>query len=245
MELKIDDATYWKDCINAIHSILDEGEFNISENGISLKSINNTGISMVSFFIPNKAFSKYEIDKPKSIGINIDSLSKVLNNKRDEQLIIKDNNNKISFELISQNAKRKYKLPMIDVRKDGNKEPNVNFESYIEIKSDLLKATLKDASLISAGNILFKIDKNEFRITANTDFVELEEVIIDNADFKIQSNKATSVAFSLEYLMKIVSACPPDSDIKLSLKTKEPIKLDYAIRDAKFVYYLAPYVIDE
>ena len=131
------------------------------------------------------------------------------------------------------------------MKKNSNKEPNVNFETHIEVKSDLLKTILKDANFISAETISFNIDKNEFKIMANTGLGELEEVIMDNADFKLQSDKATSASFNLEYLMKIVSASPPDSDIKLSLKTNEPIKLDYAIGDAKFIYYLAPYISSE
>jgi DNA polymerase III sliding clamp (beta) subunit (PCNA family) len=31
-----------------------------------------SGISMVSFFIPSKAFSKYEIDKEESVGLNLE-----------------------------------------------------------------------------------------------------------------------------------------------------------------------------
>jgi len=37
-ELKIDDARYWKSCVDAIGSLIDEGAFNISKEGVSLKA---------------------------------------------------------------------------------------------------------------------------------------------------------------------------------------------------------------
>ena len=77
-ELKLDNAKHWRDCIDAIVSLIDEGLFSISPEGITLKAMDPSGISMVSFTMPKKAFSKYEIEKAVSIGLNLDNLSKIL-----------------------------------------------------------------------------------------------------------------------------------------------------------------------
>ena len=36
-EIKIDDARYWKNCVDSIVSLIDEGSFNITKEGISLR----------------------------------------------------------------------------------------------------------------------------------------------------------------------------------------------------------------
>jgi proliferating cell nuclear antigen len=243
-ELKIDDARYWKNCVDAICCLIEEGEFNISKEGVSLRAMDPSGISMVSFFIPNKAFSKYDVDKTTTVGINLYNLSKILNSTRiSEQLIMKDDNNKFTLEFVGSNTKRRYKLPMISVRKDADKEPNIEFESHVEVKGDSFKEMLKDANLLSSY-INFKADKGTFKVIAKGDAGELEEEHLDNAEFikKLQSTKPTSSTFNLEYLSKIVGPCPTNTDISLSLKTEEPLKLYYAIGDAKVIYYLAPYM---
>ncbi len=243
-DIKIDDAKYWKNCVDAIESLIDEGTFNIAKEGLSLKAMDPSGISMISFFIPNKAFSKYEIDKPTSVGISIDNLSKMLSSARNnEQLILKDANNRLSMEFVGPNSKRRYKLPMIDVKKDADKEPNIQFESFIEVKSDSFKEILKDASLLSSY-IGFRTDKNSFMVVAKGDAGELEEEHLNNADIikKLDVSKASSATFNLEYLERIVSACPSNSNVMLSIKTEEPIKVDYKIGDAAVAYYLAPYM---
>ena len=51
-ELKLENAKYWRDCIDALVSLIDEGLFSITNDGISLKAMDPSGISMVSFSMP-------------------------------------------------------------------------------------------------------------------------------------------------------------------------------------------------
>jgi len=243
-ELKIDDAKYWKSSVDSIVSLIDEGTFSITKEGISLKAMDPSGISMISFFMPNKAFSKYEVDKPATVGLNIANLSKILASSRaNEQLVMKDNDNKFAMEFIGQNSRRRYKLPMIEIKKDADKEPKIEFDSSVEVKSDSLKEILKDASLLSTY-IGFKADKESFVVMAKGDAGELEEEHMNNADVikKMTVTKSSSATFNLDYMERMVSACPSNSNIMLSLKSKEPVKIDYKIGEAMVAYYLAPYM---
>jgi proliferating cell nuclear antigen len=199
---------------------------------------------MVSFFIPSKAFSKYEVDKPAVVGCNLDNLSKILNSTRsNEQLVMKDDGNKLSLEFVGQNSRRRYKLPLIDVRKDPDKEPKIVFESTADVKGDSLKEILKDANLLSSY-VNFKTDKGMFKVIAKGDAGELEEEHMDNAEFinKLDVLKAASSTFNLEYLTKIIAPCPTNSHVTISLKTEEPVRIEYSIGDASVSYYLAPYM---
>jgi proliferating cell nuclear antigen len=245
-EIKIDDARYWKNSVDSIVSLVDEGTFSITKEGISLKAMDPSGISMVSFFMPNKAFSKYEVDKAASVGLNISNLSKILASSRaDEQLVMKDNDNKFAMEFIgtASKSRRRYKLPMIEIKKDADKEPKIEFEASVEVKSDSLREILRDAGLLSTY-IGFKADKGSFMVIAKGDAGELEEEHMDNADVikKMSISKMSSATFNLDYMERMVSACPSNSNIMLSLKSKEPIRIDYKIGEAAVAYYLAPYM---
>ncbi len=245
-EIKIDDARYWKSCVDSIVSLVDEGTFNIAKEGITLKAMDPSGISMVSFTIPNKAFSKFEIEKPTSVGLNLDNLGKILASARDgEQLVMKDSGNKLSMEFVGQNGKRRYKLPIIDVKKDADKEPKIAFESNVEVKSDFLKEVLKDANLLSTY-VSFKTDKNAFVVAAKGDAGELEEEHQGNTDGikKLDVTKASAATFNLEYLERIISASPAGASIMMGLKTEEPVKINYKIGDAELSYFLAPYMAE-
>jgi proliferating cell nuclear antigen len=243
-EIKIDDARYWKNCVDSIVSLIDEGSFNITKEGISLKAMDPSGISMISFFIPNKAFAKYDVDKPISVGLNLENFGKILSSSRaEEQLIMKEATNKFLVEFVGKNSRRRYKLPMIEIKKDADKEPKVEFDSVVEVKSDSLREILKDANLLST-HVGFKTEKDSFVVFAKGDAGELEEEHMNNAEVikKIASSKGASATFNLDYLERMISACPSNSTMVLSIKTEEPIKVDYKIGDANVSYYLAPYM---
>jgi proliferating cell nuclear antigen PCNA len=243
-EIKIDDARYWKTIVNSIVSLIDEGTFRITKEGIFLRATDAGGISMIIFSIPNKAFSKFNVEKNVAIGLNLDNLAKILASARDgEFLVMKDAGNRLQIEFGSKSSKRQFKLPMIEVSNDPEKEPKVEFESFVELKGDSLKEILKDASLLSSY-VGFKTEKSSFGIRAKGDAGELEEEHPESADGikKLTVTKPSSATFNLDYLERIVGSCPMDSNIALSLKTDEALKIDYKIGEASLVYYLANYM---
>ncbi|MGC8676030.1 MAG: proliferating cell nuclear antigen (pcna) [Candidatus Micrarchaeia archaeon] len=243
-ELKLDDARYWRDCVEAIVSLVDEGVFTISKEGISLKAMDPSGISMVSFFMPSKAFSNYDVEKSASIGVNLDNLSKIMSRTRDnESLVMKDSDNKLLLEFAGGKGKRRYKLQLIDIKNKDEKEPKVEFDANVEVDGEHLKNVLKDASLISSY-ISFKASKEQFAITAKGDSGELEEVHdVDGSEVKkISASKDASAVFNLEFLENMVKSSQVGNSVVLELKTNQPLRLNYNIGQATITYYLAPYV---
>lgn len=243
-DLRLDNAKYWRDCVDAIVSLVDEGLFTITKEGIALRAMDPSGISMISFFMPNKAFSKYEIEKSTNIGLNLDNLSKIMSRTRDnEALVLKDSDNKLVLEFLGQKGKRRYKLQLIDIKAREDKEPKVEFDANVEVDSEHLKNVLKDASLLSSY-ISFKADKGQFAINAKGDSGELEEVHeVDGAAIKkVEAEKEASAVFNLEFLENMVKSSAMGNYISISLKTNQPLKLTYSISDASITYFLAPYV---
>lgn len=243
-ELRLDNAKYWRDCIEAIVSLVDEGLFNITKEGISLRAMDPSGISMISFFIPNKAFTKYEIEKSMNIGLNLDNLSKIMSRARDnEALVIKDTDSKLLLEFLGEKGRRRYKLQLIDIKAREDKEPKVEFDANIEVDGDHLKNALKDASLLSSY-ISFKAEKGQFAINAKGDSGELEESHeIDGTNIKkVEAEKEASAVFNLEFLENMVKSSPIGNYVSISLKTNQPMRLGYKIGEASITYFLAPYV---
>ena len=244
-EIKLDDARYWRDCISAIGALVDEGLFNITKEGISLKAMDPSSISMVAFFIPAKAFSKFTIDKNTSIGVNLENLGKILSRTRDDEaLVMKDADSKLSMEFIGA-SRRRYRLQMIDVKKSVEKEPNVEFDANVEISGDHLKDILKDASLLSSY-ISFKAAKDQFATSAHGDSGELEELHGKDGGIvkKVDASKNADAVFNLEFLENMVKSCPVGNSVSIAMKSNEPLRLSYSIGESSISYFLAPYMED-
>jgi proliferating cell nuclear antigen len=75
MEVVIEDAKFFKSCVDAIVNIVDEGMFRISAAGIHLRTMDPSQIAMVDFAMPKEAFSKLEVDGEATIGVSLVDLS--------------------------------------------------------------------------------------------------------------------------------------------------------------------------
>ncbi len=243
LELKIDNAKYWKECIDTIVNLVDEGVFNVTKEGVTLKAMDPSSISMISFFMPTKAFSKYDVDKNVALGLNIDNLSKIMSRARDgESLTMKEHDNKLTLEFSGQ-SKRRFKTQLIDVRKSVDKEPSVQFDADVEINGETLKELVKDATIVSEY-ISLKATKDQFTIDCRGDSGELnEEHLSDgNSIKKIKTEKNAEATFNLQFLENMVKSCPAGNYISIGLKSNEPLKLTYKVGEAQITYYLAPYM---
>lgn len=265
-DIKIDDARYWKNCVDSIVNLVDEGSFSISKEGVSLKAMDPSGISMVVFNAPNKIFSKYNVSDSKDskednkedkaeklsekapsssiVGLNLDNFSKLLDTARSgEQLIIKDKDNRVIMNFVGNGSHRDYILPMIDVRKASENEPKIEFDSFVKIRGDHIKSIIRDASQMSTY-LGLKVEENSLIVSAKGDAGEMKEEFEVNKDqiSEINVKSPSSSTFNLDYLSKMIKACPSNEFITLSMKTDQPIKLNYKIGDAEVSYYLAPYM---
>lgn len=247
-EVKIDNAKTFKDCVDALVTLIDEGEFEIAKDGIKLRAMDPSQIAMVDFVLPKSAFEKYDVPEDTKIGLNLDDLSKIMARVRQgESLILRPDKTGSRLELIFKaKSMRKFNLPLLDIGSQAPKEPKIDFDSRVRVNGFSLKEGLKDASLVSSHVVLktsptgFDIeshgDKGEVLIEAKKD----EDAIIEHT-----INKEAKAMFPLEYLNDLLKATDGSAIVTLDLKTDAPLKLQYPIGEATVTYYLAPRIESE
>jgi proliferating cell nuclear antigen len=240
-EIQIDDARVWKNCVDAIVNLIEEGTFEIDPDGIRLRAMDPSQIAMVSFFIPKSAFSEYKVSSSNKIGLNFDNLSKIMARTRGgERLRMTLEDNKLIMEFASDDSKRNFKVPLVEMPPGSHKELKIDHDAKVVMHASNFKEALRDAVLISS-HITLEAGSSGFKVDAHGDNAELllesgskgEEIVVDAR----HSAKAT---FPLKYLDDISKACPETSKLTLHLKSNKPIKLEYKIGEADIVYYLAP-----
>ncbi|MFA5108647.1 MAG: proliferating cell nuclear antigen (pcna) [Candidatus Micrarchaeia archaeon] len=238
----IEDAKKFKGAIDAIVNLIDEGTLEIDAEGISLKAMDPSQISMVCFTMPKSAFVEYEASDPDRVGLNFDNLSKILSRARsDEKLEIYREENKVMVKFSSGKKRRSFKIPVLDMPASISREPKVAPDVQIKLLGSILKDQLKDAALVST-HVSFNAMEEGFRIDVHGDssdlLVEQEKDSEEIIEMKVSAPaKAT---FPLQYLEDITRACPDSSPVSLNLKTNAPIKIEYEVSGAKLAYYLAP-----
>ncbi len=245
MKLVIGDAKLFKQCIEAVVNLVDEGLFEVNEHGIHLRAMDPSQIAMVDFVLPKSAFNEFEAEQ-SNLSLNLVDFLKILSRARsDEQLILttEEKESKCVLEFVSPNGKRHIRMPLMDLTTASPREPKIAFDTVIKMRAGALKEMLKDAGLLSS-HVVLSVDKDQFIIEAKGDSGDLHIESGKNAPhFADLSSSAKSRAmFPFEYLDNMTKACPDDSMIELSLKSDTPIKIAYSVGQAKLAYFLAPRV---
>lgn len=247
MEIMIADAKFFKTCVDAIVNLVDEGVFEVNEQGLHLRSMDPSQIAMIDFMLPREAFGKLEVDGNQKIGINLSDLNKILARTRsDEKLTISmdEGENKLLLKFVGS-SHRNFRLPLIELNSSSTpaREPKITFDAVLKMRGGSFKDMLRDAGLLSS-HVIFQGEDSQFMVEAHGDSgdmnIESKKDSEHMAELKVIS-KARAM-FPFEYLDDMTRACPDDAIIEVGLKTDAPVKLSYSINQAKLTYYLAPRV---
>lgn len=242
MRVVVKEATMFKSAIDAISNLVDEGVFNITDSGITLRAMDPSQISMVSFSMPKSVFSSYEISDDTKIGVDIEQLSSVLSrSKKTERLVMETDDGKLSLIFEGKNSHRMFKIPLLDIQSGSEREPSVTFETSVVLTADGFKNIIKDAKLISS-HIELAITKGLFRIRAHGDGSETVAEFDAGSDVveRIKSEGEVKATFPIQYLENMIKGCSSSQKVSIFVETDKPLKMSYSVDGALITYYLAP-----
>lgn len=243
MRIVVKDVAAFKHAIDAINNLVDEGVFDITDKGISLKAMDPSQISMVSFSMPKEEFSSYDIGDARKIGVDIEQFSSILSRgRKDDVLVIQVEDGRMSLTFEGKNKRRAFKIPLLDLQSGIDKEPEIKFKCHVGILSDEFKEIVKDAKLVSS-HIELGISGDVFLVKARGDGSEINAEFDKHSDVVKRLESAGDEAhatFPLQYLDDIVKGCQGSKEIIIYLDTDKPLKLVYELSGATLTYYLAP-----
>ncbi len=238
----VEDAKSWKSSIDAVVNLIDEGNLEVSKDGLTLRAMDPSQIAMISFTMPKGAFVEYSVSASARLGLNFDSLSKILGRTRgSEKLEITGEENKLVLKFASGKRKRSFKVPLLDLPAGAQKEPAIQHDAAVKMNAGQFKETLRDAALVSS-HVSLEAGPEGFNVEVHGDSGDLrvenekesEEII------EIKASGNSKATFPLQYLEDIVKACPDSSALTIHLKSNAPVKIEYEVGSSKLVYYLAP-----
>jgi proliferating cell nuclear antigen len=242
MKLVVQEAPALKAAIDSIVSLVEEGQFEVKQDGLHLRAMDPSQISMVSFTMPKSAFVEYSITEERKIGIDIGQLSNVLaRGKRGEKAELSLEDGRLVVKFYAEKKKRMFKIPLIEIGEGLSREPKIDYTSYVKINADALKETLKDAKLVSS-HVKLLMDNSAFFVEVRGENGDVKEEFEAGGGevSEIKTVKGARATFPLQYLEDMVKATSSNSVVTLNLETDRPMKLQYEVEGANVTYYLAP-----
>jgi len=239
------DAKLLRDAITAISTLIDEGTFNVSPEGIKLRSMDPSRVAMVDFTMQKTAFDEYVSDQNAKICINLGEFLKLLKRAgRDEavEILLDESKGQVVITIRGRYT-RTFRMPTLEAMEDEVPTPRVTFNAKVTLTTDGLRHSLEDVALVS-DHVRMETDGERFMMSAKGDImganIELEKG--SDALLSLEVKEPSRATYPLSYLSDIVKAASATSDIvALEFSTDMPVRLDFKQPyDGSLVYYLAP-----
>jgi len=249
-------AATLKKIVDAVKELVTDAKFECTATGMSLQAMDNAHVSLVVLILKADGFDTYRCDRSMSLGMNLDSVSKVLKNAgSDDNVTIRaeDDSDTVSFTFKSKDDKREsnFQLKLLEIDVDSLGIPDTEYESIVKMSSSefqkivqnlgtwgesvLINTTKKGIKFsvegeIGSGNVLVKQDKSSDDSDGGTTIV---------------LNKPVTLTFALAKLSSFTKATSLSSSVTLSLSSDVPLSVEYNIPDLGYLrYYLAPKIDD-
>merc|ERR1712166_1523814 len=225
--------------------------------GMQVQSMDSSHVALVSLMLRESAFSEFKCDRPSSLGMNVDSLSKILKicGPNDSlKLKYANDSDTVNFQCETSEEDRiaDFDLKLMQIESEHMEIPEQQYKVVAKLpSSEFLKICwdLKEfgetmqiqaskdgirfsvAGDVGTGNVVLKpreAEKPEDRVTLTV-------------------NEAVTATFALRYLVTFAKAAPLCSTVELGLGPDSPLSVKYELENADNGYmqfYLAP-KIDE
>ena len=236
-QLEIADHDLLKNAFESISSIVDEITLTCDSEALHLRCLDKSHITFITMDLQKTVFDEYQCDTPEQIAIDCTDFYNILKKAKNNdilQLSIDDRNILIVF---NGDARRKFKLPFIDMEYDNPQPPKMTFPCKISIASDLLKTYINDLKFFS-DRLTFIIDEDYLKLQNDGQKGEGEIEYLHGENIL----EVVSAMFSIEKLQEIMKASKFSKECSVEVGDDMPLHVIFTLptNDGKLEYLLAP-----
>lgn len=236
MKIVLDEPMLFAKSIDLISELVLEAKMKVNEFGLSIVAIDPSNVSMVALRVPKSSFREFDVGE-ENLGLNLDSLKKVLKRcGKTGSLILSRNENMLDIK-IEDKIKRSFSLNLIQIDGDEKEFPShLEYKSKVEINSDDLIDSIDDCAIISDA---FSLSTKEGKF-----IVETKEMNSARAEFSsdlasIEGEDSRS-RYSIEYMQKFLKAGRAFEKTTLNFSSDHPIRVDFNSDALSLSFLLAP-----
>lgn len=239
MRIKLENGATLSKAVELISELVTEVKIKLNDYGLSITAIDPANVAMVGLRIPRKAFSEFDAGTAETLGVNLDSLKRIL--KRSSGPLVLEKKENLLYIQMEDRIKRNFILSLIEIEGEDKEMPNLEFSSRVELQSEDLIDSVEDC-IVVADACSFIIKEDKFVIEAKGLNSTRTEFSGDEAKINAETCKAR---YSLEYLQKFIKASKLCEKTILNFADDHPLRMDVKTENMEISFILAPRVETE
>jgi proliferating cell nuclear antigen len=257
LEMHLQQAVLLKKVVDAITDLCKDVNFECSEKGLQVQSMDSSHVALVSLMLKESAFSEFKCERPTSLGMNVGSLGKILKmcgTSDSLRLRWKSEADTVTFQSEGGDQDRisEFDMKLMNIESEHMEIPDQQYKVVANLPSSEFQKICKDlkefgetmsikaskegiafsvAGDVGTGNVMLKpreSDKPEERV-------------------KLTVHEPVTATFALRYLVNFAKAAPLCGTVELGLGPDSPLLVKYDLGNSDnghMQFYLAP-KIDE
>merc|ERR1711904_645597 len=243
--------------VDAMKDLCKEVNFDCSEKGIQVQSMDSSHVALVSLLLRESAFADFKCDRPTSLGMNVDSLGKIFKmcGPNDSlKLRWQNDADTLNFQCESSDDDRiaDFDLKLMQIESEHMEIPEQHYKVVARLPSSEFQKICKD--LKEFGETMqVSASKEGIKFSVQGD-VGTGNVILKPRESEKPEEKVTltvqepvTATFALRYLVNFAKAAPLCGVVELGLGPDAPLSVKYDLdksENGHLQFYLAP-KIDE
>merc|ERR1711976_366090 len=232
------------------------GNFDCSEKGLQVQSMDSSHVALVSLLLRESAFSDFKCDRPTSLDMNVDSLAKILKmcGPSDSlKLRWQSRADTVGFQCESGDDRiADFDLKLMQIESEHMEIPEQHYKVVVRLPSGEFQKICKD--LKEFGETMqMSASKEGIKFSVQGD-VGSGNVMLKPRESEKPEEKVTltvhepvTATFALRYLVNFAKAAPLCGIVELGLGPDAPLLVKFYLEKADnghMQFYLAP-KIDE
>jgi proliferating cell nuclear antigen len=257
LEAHLQQAVLLKKVVDAMKDLCKDVNFDCSEKGLQVQSMDSSHVALVSLLLRESAFTDFKCDRATSLGMNVDSLGKIFKmcGPTDSlKLRWQNEADTVNFQCESGEDDRiaDFELKLMQIESEHMEIPEQQYPVIARLPSAEFLKVCRD--LKEFGETMqIQASKDGIRFSVQGD-VGTGNVVLkpreaekpeDRVTLKV--TEAVTATFALRYLVTFAKAAPLCSTVELGLGADSPLSVKYELENAEngfMQFYLAP-KIDE
>lgn len=256
-EAKLAQSALLKKVLEAVKEVVAEGNWDCSSTGISLQGMDSSHVSLVALEMNADGFDPFRCDRNLTLGINMSKLNKIVRcSNNDDSVTIRasDSSDHVTllFESPNQDRVSEYEMKLMDIDSEHVGIPDEDHDVIVTMPSSELQRICRDLSNFG-DSVNIACTKDGVSFSASGDLGSGRITLRQNYSVDKEEEQVTvemvepcSLTFALRYLNFFTKATPLSPLVRLSLKTDQPLVVEYRIEEFGHIrYYLAPKVEED
>merc|ERR1712226_502209 len=226
-------AVLFKKVVDAMKDLCKEVNFDCSEKGLQVQSMDSSHVALVSLMLRESAFADFKCDRPTSLGMNIESLAKIFKmcGPNDSlKLAYQNDADTLNFqcECSSDDRIADFDLKLMQIESEHIEIPEQQYKVVVKMPSGEFQKICKD--LKEFGETMqIKASKEgiTFCVQGNTGSgnVLLKPRESEKAEDRVALtvHEPVTATFALRYLVNFAKAAPLSGSVELGLGPDAPL----------------------